>query len=1499
MAEEESELELNRFEEEIQNLFISSAGDVPAHQSKSYCAKFCELVEAHTSKWQLPLPQLQVLRRALCSFAHGAAYFPSDCEHVQYTLSSLALSVYELLLFFGKDEFPENPLKDILDCIQDCHSYLVRYQNVYLLQVRQIIKEGGPWANPVLQGILKESEQPGEEDRYLSSEVAQFFELRVRYLMAYERIPEAMALSKGCSQHPSIGRHTFFQQAYLTCLWKASHYNQLFEEIAEIDGKEAVELICNLENDEKDEMLLALSRGFVSQQLANGDMYYMWDLVFIWSKLHLRLKPSKQDFLEECHQLIITATNVKSIFPFMKVILSELGENGLKFCVELCIRALQTDHQNDPANKSLIYKFIAYLLPKDLEICRACALLVFFLERTVESYKTVYLLYNHPDQEYHVEASPVGNSIRFDVLQILKKDLYFDPEFWNMINLRTNCLQLMSGQLENSALTEIMDEKWVPNYCVKDPCKCHFDLPDDLINEVTVICDTEVKVASTVINQDKNEDSSSAQPPVKRRGRKPGSKLIKAPVGHPVRRSFRQLDIAQENIARRLTNRHQRMLTRKIDKSTMKRRGRKPRWMLLEESQAENSAPRHDSKPERKPQQRPSEMKTYERVSADRAAKNNVLLKNTDSLNAPVDHVSDGKPVVSQVPDAMLEISHPDNEVIYITDENSPPASEDSSDSNLMLIQKPSKPSLLPQVSDSDFHMWMESDVQGFIHDQDVLSIIRQFHNYCKSCEVLEIVKDCESADNTVLEKDAENDRSSETTDKPVEKSEITSVVEMDLEVTTSTLITEESLMEVCKPEVGACDQNEESKFEGIETLEIRPMLENSDQNEKDDLDVNDDNIGVAEDSEASPHIDALPDETNVSAENTEVNVKEAEGCLSSNQVSLQDESIAPATEEVQALVQEPLATEVQAPSQITDDVPVEDAVQVPAQTPETIHKPEETSHVLEEVPKNSLEPPEIMSPKTSQEVTIFTHRCRLCDKVFKGGNVRRHALAHFRSDKCMFCDKPPTNLAAAVKHFNVHIQQLKKNKPVDEVQIPSSSSGLERKEMTPQVRDSNTKKPAKESKKPKVEPLLQAIRRHVQKVNGQLKKKQKITPPAEHGPSSEVKSELQEKSEHKEHVFEKEGIVDQMPLDPKDTPEKDEESQAAGNTDSLKALEKVKTVVQTSLEEKRSSVGGETVPCPFEGCERPLFSRGVSILDHLLQEHPNDLKCFKLAFRYGEGKCAFCLRKFNSFRHYLDHMDRHKDLLRHHCPHHRCTERFRTLVQLRDHMKVHPNLVLHCCFTGCSQTFGQMMDLQRHERRHYSCNGMAILATNGEVKKKTGALQTPPEHLQQPALVARLPEPITANCADEDSSNHTGAKEKSSLGMVTGSEASSKVQKNVVNGHSGSKDGTPTKLVKEQDDPSQGAKGSKPFVRPSPCAYLDERFISMPKRRKSHNSNSNSNSHFPSAAQTSESSGASQRRHCPKCFITFASDEELQAHLTLKKCTSFFGFDSDDEGGF
>ena len=86
--------------------------------------------------------------------------------------------------------------------------------------------------------------------------------------------------------------------------------------------------------------------------------------------------------------------------------------------MELCVNALGSCLPCDVITKSLIYKTIASLLPNDLEVCRACALLVFFVERTVEAYKIVYLLYMHPDQEYHVELSPIRNHVRFETLQV-------------------------------------------------------------------------------------------------------------------------------------------------------------------------------------------------------------------------------------------------------------------------------------------------------------------------------------------------------------------------------------------------------------------------------------------------------------------------------------------------------------------------------------------------------------------------------------------------------------------------------------------------------------------------------------------------------------------------------------------------------------------------------------------------------------------------------------------------------------------------------------------------------------------------------------------------------------------------------------------------------------------------------------------------------------------------------------------------------------------------
>uniref|UniRef100_A0A3B5KRS9 Zinc finger protein 654 n=1 Tax=Xiphophorus couchianus TaxID=32473 RepID=A0A3B5KRS9_9TELE len=470
MADNESDLETDGLELALDSLCLRHCRDESSLNSKDYCSEFCELVEEYTAQWHVPLPQLKVLRTALCNFTKATSTFPDDCQHVHYVLSSLALSFFELMLFFSREEFVEKPLKNILDCFQECHLKLLRHRNIYLHHVKQVIKGGGPWENSVLQRILKEGEVlQSEVDDYFSTELPIFLELRVRYLQACERMQEAMALSKSCLENQEIGKHLYFHQAYLTCLYKASLYEK-------IDGRDAVEIICNTESVEKDELLLSLCKAFLTRQLHKGDMYYIWDLVFIWSRLHLRAYPSRQGFLAECSELASSATNIRAIFPFIKL-LTELGGEGVVVAVELCARALHLcDMRSDTVTRSLVCKTIAFLLPHDLEICRACSLLVFCQERSLEAYRTVCLLYRHPDQEQHPHNNPLRTNVRFHILQMLKERLCFDPEFWNLLTLRTHCLELMSDKVMKDAVLDEMkleeekesSEYLLPNNCVNE-----------------------------------------------------------------------------------------------------------------------------------------------------------------------------------------------------------------------------------------------------------------------------------------------------------------------------------------------------------------------------------------------------------------------------------------------------------------------------------------------------------------------------------------------------------------------------------------------------------------------------------------------------------------------------------------------------------------------------------------------------------------------------------------------------------------------------------------------------------------------------------------------------------------------------------------------------------------------------------------------------------------------------------------------------------------------
>lgn len=68
-------------------------------------------------------------------------------------------------------------------------------------------------------------------DEYISSELAVFFELRVRYLLSCKKEAEAMSLAKCCAHHPIAGQHPIFLQVYLTWLYKSTQHERLHTEV--------------------------------------------------------------------------------------------------------------------------------------------------------------------------------------------------------------------------------------------------------------------------------------------------------------------------------------------------------------------------------------------------------------------------------------------------------------------------------------------------------------------------------------------------------------------------------------------------------------------------------------------------------------------------------------------------------------------------------------------------------------------------------------------------------------------------------------------------------------------------------------------------------------------------------------------------------------------------------------------------------------------------------------------------------------------------------------------------------------------------------------------------------------------------------------------------------------------------------------------------------------------------------------------------------------------
>ncbi|XP_052032190.1 zinc finger protein 292 [Apodemus sylvaticus] len=452
--------ELRRLGERLQELErrLCESREPAVEAAAAYCRQLCQTLLEYAEKWKTsedPLPLLEVYTVAIQSYVKARPYLTSECESVALVLERLALSCVELLLCLPV-ELSDKQWEQFQTLVQVAHETLMESGSCELQFLATLAQEKGVWKNTVLATIL--SQEPLEKEKvneFLAFEGPILLDMRIKHLIKTNQLSQATALAKLCSDHPEIGTKGSFKQTYLVCLCTSSPSEKLIEEISEVDCKDVLEMICNLESEGDEKSALVLCTAFLSRQLQQGDMYCAWELTLFWSKLQQRVEPSIQVYLERCRQLSLLTKTVYHIFFLIKVINSETEGAGLATCIELCVKALRLESTENTEVKISICKTISCLLPEDLEVKRACQLSEFLIEPTVDAYYAVEMLYNQPDQKYDEENLPIPNSLRCELLLVLKTQWPFDPEFWDWKTLKRQCLALMG---EEASIVSSIDE---------------------------------------------------------------------------------------------------------------------------------------------------------------------------------------------------------------------------------------------------------------------------------------------------------------------------------------------------------------------------------------------------------------------------------------------------------------------------------------------------------------------------------------------------------------------------------------------------------------------------------------------------------------------------------------------------------------------------------------------------------------------------------------------------------------------------------------------------------------------------------------------------------------------------------------------------------------------------------------------------------------------------------------------------------------------------------
>ncbi|XP_056113658.1 zinc finger protein 292b [Rhinichthys klamathensis goyatoka] len=436
---------------------LRSSQESPAERASQYCYEFCQALAEYAGLWRVeeePLPVLEVYIRALLSFAQVCPLLSAHCEKVPVVLERLALSCAELLISMPRN-IPDALWDRFRSSVQIAHPLVQEKGIGHLVILSTIAREHGVWANPTLLAILASDTPPQETvQEFLALEGPTLLRMRVKHLIKESCVDQAAALAKACAELSQFEDKGHFKQMYLVCLCTVAPQELIMEELSKVDCRDALEMICNLEADGDEKAAFTLCSGFLTRQILQEDTYCAWQLTLFWGKLLKRLEPSDQGFLDRCRQMSFLSKTVFHLLFFIKVIQSEMDKVGLSTCVEICIRALRLE-SCEGNTKATVCKTISCLLPSDLEVKRACQLTEFLLEPTVDSYYAVETLYNEPDQKLDEEDLPVSNSLRCELLLVLKTLWPFDPEYWNWKALKRHCLGLMG---EEASIVSSIDE---------------------------------------------------------------------------------------------------------------------------------------------------------------------------------------------------------------------------------------------------------------------------------------------------------------------------------------------------------------------------------------------------------------------------------------------------------------------------------------------------------------------------------------------------------------------------------------------------------------------------------------------------------------------------------------------------------------------------------------------------------------------------------------------------------------------------------------------------------------------------------------------------------------------------------------------------------------------------------------------------------------------------------------------------------------------------------